>query len=291
MFRNLAWTLFAALAVVLGLDPSGAQEKSGTQIVATFKGHTEPVYSVAFTPDGKYLATGSFDNTIKLWEVATGKEAKNYGGPTGHQKMVMCVAISPDGQLLASGSLDNTLKIWDVPLVAPSRILPASEAVHAVALSPDGTKLAFGSKDGQVKLVNAADSKELFKLEGHAGPVTGVAFSPNGQTLASSGVDKTLRFWNVANGQLLGVVSAHSAAANSVAFSTNAVQAFSAGDDGYLRIWQLPPTPSKPIAVTQPAPITTAMLCSLRAPPTSVCGCGTTPTISRWATFSPMPAL
>lgn len=262
MFRKLTWTLFAALVmvVVLGFEPSGAQEKSATQIIATFKGHTEPVYSVAFTPDGKYLATGSFDNTIKLWEVATGKEAKTYGGPTGHQKMVMCVAVSPDGQLLASGSLDNTLKIWDVPLVAPSRILPASDAVHAVALSPDGTKLAFGSKDGQVKLVNATDSKELFKLDGHAGPVTGVTFSPNGQTLASSGVDKTLRFWNVANGQLLGVVSAHSAAANAVAFSTNAVQAFSAGDDGYMRVWQLPPTPSKPIAVTQPAPITTAIL-------------------------------
>ncbi|MCI0684104.1 MAG: WD40 repeat domain-containing protein [Gemmataceae bacterium] len=261
MRRNFAGLLSGfTIAAVLGILSGAAQEKSATQIVATFKGHTEPVYSVAFTPDGKYLATGSFDHTIKLWEVATSKEAKTYGGPTGHQKMVMCVTISPDGQLLASGSIDNTLKVWDVPLTAPSRLLPATEAVNGVAQSPDGTKLAFGSKDGQVKLVNVADAKELFKLEGHAGPVTGVAFSPNGQTLASSGADKTLRFWNVANGQLLGVVTAHSAAANAVAFSTNSVQAMSAGDDGYLRVWQMPPTPSKPIAVTQPAPITTAIL-------------------------------
>ncbi len=258
--RNWSFCCSCFVLAALGILTSAGQEKSATEIVTTFKGHTEPVYSVGFTPDGKYLVTGSFDNTIKLWDLATGKEAKTYGGPTGHQKMVMCVAVSPDGQLLASGSIDNTLKIWDVPLVAPSKVLPASEAVNAVALSPDSTKLAFGSKDGQVKLVNAADFKELFKLEGHAGPVTGIAFSPNGQTLATSGADKSLRFWNLANGQLLGVISAHSAPASAVAFSTNSVQAFSTGEDGYLRVWQLPPTPSKPIAVTQPAPITTAIL-------------------------------
>src|SRR5262245_21325439 len=90
MQRHLAASLFSLVATVaLCLLPMAAQEKSGTQIIATFKGHTEPVYSVAFTPDGKYLATGSFDNTIKLWEVASGKEAKTYGGRPEHQKMVM----------------------------------------------------------------------------------------------------------------------------------------------------------------------------------------------------------
>jgi WD40 repeat protein len=130
MRRNLVCSLLAALvtAAALCILPGDAQEKSGTQIVATFKGHTEPVYSVTFTPDGKYLATGSFDNTIKLWELANGKEAKTYGGPNGHQKMVMCVAISPDGQLLASGSIDNTLKVWDIPLTAASKLIPAPEA-------------------------------------------------------------------------------------------------------------------------------------------------------------------
>lgn len=262
MHRNWTWSLawIITLTVAIAGLPLAGQEKSGMQILATYKGHTEPVYSVAFTPDGKYLATGSFDNTIKLWELANGKEAKTYGGPTGHQKQVICVAISPNGQFLASGSIDNNLKVWDIPLTAPSKLLPATDAVNAVALSPDGTKLAYGSKDGQVKLVNATDAKELFKLEGHGGAVTGVAFSPNGQTLASSGTDKTLRFWNVANGQLIGSVTAHSAAANAVAFSTNSVQAFSAGDDGSLRLWQMPPTPGKPVAVAQQGQITTALL-------------------------------
>ncbi|MCS7046166.1 MAG: WD40 repeat domain-containing protein, partial [Gemmataceae bacterium] len=261
MFRTLTLsTTWLSIVAAFAILPLAGQTKSETHIVATFKGHTEPVYSVAFTPDGKYLVTGSFDNTIKLWDVGTGKEVKVYGGPNGHQKMVLCVAVSPDGQFLASGSIDNTLKLWDVPLVAPSRVVPAPDSVQAIALSPDGSKLAFGSKDGQVKLVNAADGKELFKLEGHTGPVTGVAFSPNGQNLATCGADKTLRFFNVANGQLLGTITAHGAAASAVQFSTNSAQAFSTGDDGYLRIWQLPLTPSKPIAVTQPTPFTTAVL-------------------------------
>src|SRR5687768_2306275 len=94
MLRPLAVGLVSFVVLLAALSSLDSQEKSQTEIVAIFKGHTEPVYSVAFTPSGKHLVTGSFDNTIKLWELATGKEAKTYGGPAGHQKMVMCVAVS-----------------------------------------------------------------------------------------------------------------------------------------------------------------------------------------------------
>jgi WD40 repeat protein len=251
--------LFVA-TVLLGSLTLTAQEKSATEVVHTLKGHTEPVYSVAFTPEGKFLATGSFDNTIKLWEVATGKEFKTYGGPQGHQKMVMCVAVSPDGQFLASGSTDNTLKIWDVPMNTPVKSWPAPEPVQAAALSPDATKVAFGDQKGQVKLVTAAEFKELAKLDGHAGPVTSVAFSPNGQVLASASADKTVRFWNAANGQLLGVVGAHHGAVNAVNFHVNSSQAFTVGDDGHFRIWQVQPALTKPIEVAHQAGITAAFL-------------------------------
>ncbi|MBI3411651.1 MAG: hypothetical protein HY040_25255 [Planctomycetes bacterium] len=237
----------------LGFDGLGAGEKDkgvkdkGPEILATLKGHTELVYSVAFSADNKYVATGSFDNTVKLWEAATGKELKTFGGPAGHQKMVVSVAISPDGQFIASGSGDNTLKVWDVPMNSPLRNLAASEAVGAVALTADGTKLAVGSKDGLVKLVNAADFKDLFKMEGHQGAVTGLTFSPNGQILISCGADRTVRFWNVANGQNIAVVGAHTAPVNAVAINPAGYQAFSVGDDGLLKIWSVPPTGTKPL--------------------------------------------
>src|SRR6516162_6189398 len=81
-------------------------------LVATLRGHSEALYAVAFSPNGNEVATASFDKTVKVWEVATGKEIKTLAGPAGHQNLVLSVAYSPDGQLLASGSQDNTAKIW-----------------------------------------------------------------------------------------------------------------------------------------------------------------------------------
>lgn len=237
--------LLAALALLpLTAQEKGAQVKTqGPEIVAKLQGHADAVYAVAFSPDGKYVVTGSFDNTIKLWETATGKEIKTYGGPTGHQKMVISVAFSPDGQLIASGSADNTLKVWDVPLSAPLRTHKAAAETQAVALSPDGKKAAYGGKDGQVRIVNAADFKELAKCDGHRGPVTGLAFNANGQVLASVGADRTLRFWSVAKGEPLAVVGAHTAPANAVTVLPNNL-ACTVGDDGQLRSWQVPAAPT-----------------------------------------------
>jgi WD40 repeat protein len=228
------------------LVPSAAQDKNaGPEVITRLKGHGEAVYSVAYSPDGKYLITGSLDHTLKLWEAGAGKEIKTYSGTTGHQKMVLCVAFSPDGQLIASGSADNTLKAWDVPVSTPIRSLNTPDAATAVALTADGTKLAAGGKDGSVKLLNAADFKELFKLDGHQGPVTSVAFSPNGQVLASAGADRTVRFYNVVNGQFIAAVGAHAGPVNSVAINPNGAVAHTVGDDGMLRFWQLPPVAGK----------------------------------------------
>ena len=170
-------------------------------LAATLKGHTESVYSTAFTPDGKYVVTGSFDKTIKVWDSTSGKEFKSFGGPNGHTALVLSVAVSPDGTLVASGGSDNTAKIWDFPSANSLRDYAMADAVNAVALSPDGKTLAGAGKDGLVKLWTTADGKELFSLKGHEGEVLGVAFSANGQLLVSSGADKTLRFWNPVNGQ------------------------------------------------------------------------------------------
>ncbi len=240
---SLALTVAISLAVVLPWL-AAAEDNAAPGVVATMKGHTEAVYSVAFTPDGKYVVSGSGDHTLKVWDSVTGKEIKSFGGPAGHQNLVMSVAISPDGNLIASGGTDNTAKVWDFPSSTPLRALAKSEGASILAVSPDGAKLAGGDKDGHVKIWNSADGKELFQLNGHRGPITGLAFGGNGQFLISCGKDKTLRFWNLTNGQSLGVIGAHTTEVRGLAVSPNNNAIFSAGADGSLKFWALPPVAS-----------------------------------------------
>ena len=105
-----------------------AEDAAAPGVIATLKGHSEAIYCVAFTPDGKHVVTGSGDHTIKVWDSATGKEIKSFGGPTGHQNLVLSVSISPDGSLIASGGSDNTAKLWDFPSSSPLRALPRPRA-------------------------------------------------------------------------------------------------------------------------------------------------------------------
>ena len=95
---RVAVTALFLICVLLGAWATAADEPAvPAGVAAVLKGHTEPVYAIAFTPDGKYVVTGSFDKTLKLWEAATGKEIKTFDGPAGHQNLVLSVASSPDG--------------------------------------------------------------------------------------------------------------------------------------------------------------------------------------------------
>ncbi len=226
----------------------GAADSGPAGLVATLQGHTEAVYALAFTPDGKHVVTGSGDRALKVWEVATGKELKTFAGPTGHQNLVLSVSVSPDGSLIASGGSDNTAKVWDFPRTSPLREIAKSDGTQALAVSPDGTRLAGGGKDGNIHIWNIADGKELFNLPGHAGPVAGVAFSPNGQLLASSGSDRTLRFWDAVKGQAIAVFGAHAGPVVPPVFHPGANLLASAGGDGVLKFWNLPPAPPRSLA-------------------------------------------
>ena len=165
------------------------------------EGHTETVISLSFSPDGRTLASGSHDNTIRLWDVATGAAR---GKPlAGHTDSVSSVAFSPDGKTLASGSDDKTIRLWDVSTgVSKGRPLAGhTNWVTSVSFSPDSRTLASGSSDNTIRLwdVSTGEPKGL-PLAGHAQTVTSVSFSPVGKTLASGSDDKTIRLWNLATG-------------------------------------------------------------------------------------------
>ena len=201
----------------------------------TLEGHAGPVTSVAFSPDGQHLASASDDNTVKIWDSATGKELFSL---QGHAGPVTSVTFSPDGQRLASGSADKTVKIWDSATGKELFSLQGHAGpVTSVAFSPDGQRLASASEDNTVKIWDSATRKELFSLQGHAGPVTSVAFSPDGQRLASGSADKTVKIWDGATGKELFSLEGHSDEVLSVAFSPDGQRLASGGEDNTVKIW------------------------------------------------------
>ena len=190
------------------------------------------VTSVAFSPDGALLGSGSRDETITLWDVAT---KQNIATLEGHSDWSYSVAFSPDGTLLASGgyneTLDETLvgsvKLWDVATKQNIATLEGQGWVDSVAFSPDGTLLASGGDE--TVLWDVATKESIAILEGHSKGVASVAFSPDGTLLASGSGDETVKLWDVATKQNIATLEGHSGWVNSVAFSPDGTLLASAG--------------------------------------------------------------
>jgi len=205
--------------------------------LVTLEGHAGQVYSVAFSPDGERLATGSWDKTAKIWNVETGQE---YLTLEGHANLVSSVAFSPDGKRLATGSDDKTAKIWNVETGQEFLKLEGhANWVRSVAFSPDGERLATGSWDKTAKIWNVETGQEFLTLEGHADLVSSVAFSTDGKRLATGSIDGTAKIWDVETGQEFLALEGHVGQVWSVAFSPDLKWLATGSEVGTTKIWDV----------------------------------------------------
>jgi len=199
--------------------------------------HKETITSIRFSPDGKTLASGSFDGTIILWNVETGE---NLYTLEGHEGEVWNVSFSPDGKTVASASADATVKLWDVETGQELRTLKGlGGGMWGVSFSPDGKTVAASSADKTVRLWDVKTGQKLHTLIGHEDRVFEVIFSPDGQAIASASHDDTIRLWNTETGELLHELKGHQDNVESIDFSPDGKTIASASVDKTIKLWDV----------------------------------------------------
>jgi tRNA A-37 threonylcarbamoyl transferase component Bud32 len=253
--------------------------ESGKQ-VGRFVGHTGPVLSLAFSPDGRQVLSGSQDTTIRVWNVADRTLLKTLRGHTswvraasfcpdgrhvvsggndakvmfwdidsgrrleefkGHLAPVSSVAVSPSGRLAVSASFDKTIRVWDLLNRERVQTYQGHEGtVSCAVFSRDGRYILSGSMDQTARLWRLTADGEVRRFQGHANGINGVALAPDGRRALSAGFDRTVRHWDVESGKEVACLQGHTERVVSVAFCPDGRRAWSGGRDGTLRLWQLP---------------------------------------------------
>ncbi|KAG8739325.1 hypothetical protein FRC10_005783 [Ceratobasidium sp. 414] len=212
---------------------------TGQPVDQPSKGHTDRIESVAYSPDGAYVASGSSGGTVRIWDACTGQPV---GQPLkGHTGWVLSVAYSPDSAYIASGSEDKTVRIWDAHTGQPvgQSLNGHTGSVQSVAYSPSGAYIASGSDDWTVRIWDAHTGQPVgLPLNGHAGHVWSVAYSPDGAYIASGSNDRTVRIWDAHTGQPVGQpLDGHTGLIRSVAYSPDGGYIVSGSEDGTVRVW------------------------------------------------------
>jgi WD40 repeat protein len=201
----------------------------------TLRGHTNSVLSVKFTRDGKTLVSSSRDDTIKVWDVATGELKRTL---TNHKGGVYCVVFSHDGKLMASGSIDTKIILWDASTFEPLRTLIGHTGpVRDLAFAPDDKTLASVAEEGTFRLWDVATGGLKLTRTEHAGKkVKAVVYSRDGETIVTAAHDRTLRLWTAA-GEPKQVLEGHKSGLEACDISPDGKSIFSASDNGQICLW------------------------------------------------------
>lgn len=197
-------------------------------------------WDAVFDPTAKLVATAHGDNTVKLFEVDTGRLLRTL---TGHRDIVRGVAFNPRGDVLATASWDDTIRLWDVATGASTRELKGhTKPANAVAFDPSGDRLASAASDGSIRVWDVASGQLLKVLTGHTSSVRDVTFSPDGASLASASADRTARIWEVDTGKLRSTFAGsagHTGTVWSVAFNRQGTLLVTSGQDGVAKVWDV----------------------------------------------------
>jgi WD40 repeat protein len=192
------------------------------------------VDGLAFSPDARLLASGSKDNTVRLWDTERALELRKL---SGHTNWIKAVAFSPDGKLLATGAVDGVVKLWEVATGRELRSLSGGGSINTIAFSPDARFVATGNAENSVQLWNAQTGQAERTLAGHTGAVSCLAFNPDGKLLATGARDNSVKLWDVTTGRELHTLAGHGDRVRTLAFSPDGRRLASGSNDRTIKLW------------------------------------------------------
>ena len=197
------------------------------------------IISANFSPDGKYIISGGdMKNSLKLWDISTGKETGTFTGHT--EDMIYSAVFSPDGSHIMFAGRDNSIKLLDVVTGREIRTFAGHTGlIFSVTFSPDGRYAASGSKDKTIKVWDVSTGKDINTFSGHADAVNSIVFSPDGRYILSGSFDKTVKLWEVATGREIRTFTGHAWQISSVAFSADGRYALSRSGDRIIKLWDI----------------------------------------------------
>ncbi len=231
------WLLPAVKAPLLARRWSARdQYNPRPALLTTLEGHTSLVTSVSVTPDGRRAVSGSWDKTLRVWDLESGQCLRTL---QGHSNWVESVSVTPDGRRAVSGSDDKTLRVWDLESGQCLRTLGGhSQVVKSVSVTPDGRRAVSGSDDKMLRVWDLESGQCLRTLEGHGSVVTSVSVTPDGLRALSASNDGTLRVWDLESGQCLRTLVGYSGMGPSVSLTPDGRRALSARGWGNLGRWE-----------------------------------------------------